>query len=142
MTQVVKTSVAEQVKSVTEKLEKLQTIHETVYKTGSSFTIKGFSNPIQTETRIENLIKMTASTVIKATEYVGAAEKVLGLSNYPVYKENGFTDEEIISDIKLRIAIITTESKRNDLLEIKRGFEELMDKEDKMALLMQKIQNI
>jgi hypothetical protein len=142
MTQVVKTSVAEQVKSVTEKLEKLQTIHETVYKTGSSFTIKGFSNSIQTETKIENLIKMTASTVIKATEYVEAAEKVLGLSNYPVYKENGFTDEEIISDIKLRIAIITTESKRNDLLEIKRGFEELMDKEDKMALLMQKIQNI
>jgi hypothetical protein len=141
MTQVVKTSVSEQLLTVTEKLEKLQAIHESVYKTGSNFTPSGFNTSIQNETSIENLIKMASSQIGKERFYEEAA-KELGLSQYPVYKDKGYTKDEILSDIKLRIAILTTENKRNELLDIKRGFEELMDKEDKMALLMKKIQNI
>lgn len=140
MTTLVKTSVSSQLEEVTKKLEKLQAIHESVYKTGSSFAPSGF-NPIQSETNIETLIKMASAQIGKERSYEEAA-KELGLSQYPVYKEKGYTKDEIITDIKLRIAILTTENKRNELLEIKRGFEELMDKDDKLALLNQRIANL
>ena len=140
MTTLVKTSVSSQLEEVTKKLEKLQAIHESVYKTGSNFAPTAFGT-IQSETNIETLIKMASSQIGKERVYDEAA-KELGLSQYPVYKEKGYTKDEIITDIKLRIAILTTENKRNELLEIKRGFEELMDKDDKLALLNQRIANL
>ena len=52
MTKLVKTSVSSQLEEVTKKLEKLQAIHESVYKTGSNFAPTAFGT-IQSETNIE-----------------------------------------------------------------------------------------
>lgn len=137
-TAIATTSVASQLQAVSAQLEKLQKIQESVYKTASGWKPAGFPNALQTETNIAALIQMYAAVKERCRAYHESAAS-LGMTSYPDFKYDGCTEEEIKADILLRIDIITTKEKYDQLMEIKRGFEELMDKEDKMILLQEKL---
>ena len=132
------TPVMQGIQAVDTALKALKHIEESVYKTNGRVG-GGFSQNLQSETKVEELIKMMGSVAGRAKSYNDAAT-YLGITTYPVFKVEGSTVEDYAQDIKLRIAIIQNESKLNKLKAIKAKYTELMDKEDRKAAVDQELQ--
>lgn len=120
------------------ELANLQKIQESVYKTNGS--VAGFSRKVQDETDIPTLIKMYSSVRGKKEAYDAAAEE-LGLKRYPVFKLEGGTKEEWKADIELRINILNTKQRYDKLTGIKKKLEDLMGKEEKLAIVMKELED-
>lgn len=132
--------VFEGIEAVNKAIESLKHITDSVYKT--SGLIPGFAKNIKDETSIEELIKMYSSVSGRAKAYAEAAEDLLGPdSTYPAFKLNGATVADFKSDIKLRIDILNHKAKYDELVAIKKEYTELMDKQDRMKLLAQRVKN-
>lgn len=129
-------SVPTGIEAVNKKIAQLKEITESVYKTPGRVT--SFSNNIKDETNISELIKMFSSVSGRAKAYDAASEE-LGLKTVPVFKVDGGTVAEFAHDIKLRIAIIQNKETLDELNAIKKEYTELMDKEDRMALLAKRL---
>lgn len=121
------------------ELSQLQKINETVYKTGGNKSFPGFNESINQMRSVEDIIKLVSSVNQREKAYNEAAIE-LGLGNYPVAKFEGCTAKEWIEDAKLRLQILQYESRYKELQSMKKEWEELMDKEDRKAKLMQKMQ--
>lgn len=137
---VVGTSIADAVDVIKSKLAELKHIQERVYKTSGA--LPGFSNRVETETDLTELIKMHSSVIGKAKAYDDSCEALLPGQSVPVFKIGGYTKEEWVADIELRIAVIHNEERLNYLKDLKRRYEELMDKEDKKAQLEKELLNL
>jgi hypothetical protein len=122
---------------VNQRIADLKHIQESVYKTTGK--ISGFANKIQDETNISELIKMYSSVAGRAASY-NAAAKDLELTTVPVFKLEGSTVKEYKHDVQLRIAIIANKETLDELNAIKKEYTELMDKEDRMALLAKRLE--
>ena len=134
-------TVFEGIEAVNAQIAKLKHISDSVYKT--SGRVAGFSNNIQTELNVTELIKMYSSVKGRANAYNDAAEELLGAdASYPVFKLEGNSVEDFKADILLRIDIISHKEKLDELTAIKKEFTELMDKEDRMKLLAKKLQKL
>lgn len=131
---VASTSVIDLLQTVKEQLDKLKHIEESVYKTKG--VVEPFGN-IQNITCESELIKAYSSLRNRKIAYDEAVDD-LNLHTVPVFKFDGSTLEEWKHDIELRLSIISQKSTFDELNELKRGYEELMDKEDKLKLLQQK----
>lgn len=122
---------------VNQRIADLKHITESVYKTTGRIT--GFPNKIQDETSISELVKMYSSVAQRGAAYA-AAQQDLGLKTVPQFKVDGGTVAEFKHDIQLRVAIIANKETLDELNTIKKEFTELMDKEDRMALLAKKLE--
>jgi hypothetical protein len=122
---------------VNQRIADLKHITESVYKTTGR--VQGFPNKIQDETSISELIKMYSAVAGRGASY-DAAAKDLNLTTVPVFKLEGGTVKEYKHDVQLRIAIIANKETLDELNTIKKEFTELMDKEDRMALLAKKLE--
>lgn len=133
---VIHTPVQIGIEAVNEKLKSLKKIVESVYKT--SGTLPGFTNKVQNETDELVLGQMGSSIQGRARGYTDFMNSI-GKHHCKAFKVGGHTEKEWISDIELRLQIIEHKETYDKLNEIKKGYEELMDKEDKLALLNKKI---
>jgi hypothetical protein len=96
----------------------------------------GFPNAVQNETNGDTLVKMLSNVILRKDAYDKACDMVADVQkSVPVFKNEGFTLEEWASDIKLKLKINNTKERYDKLMDIKKQYTELMDKEDKMSLL-------
>lgn len=122
---------------VNQRIADLKHIQESVYKTSGKVT--GFPGNIQTETNVSELVKLYSSVRARKQSYDASADE-LGIQSLPVFRVDGGTLEDFAHDVKLRIAIIQNKETLDELNAIKKEFTELMDKEDRMALLAKKLE--
>jgi len=93
------------------------------YKTNCSFSYiegnRGSATNIHVETDVKKLILMAAFLAERQGSYRNAALKLLGVENPPEFTWDGFTADEWIGDIKMRVMKIqiSTEKKKLEALE-------------------------
>lgn len=117
------------------ELASLKAITETAYKT--SGTLDGFGN-IQSEMKIENLIRAMSSVSGRETAYYDAAVR-LGLGEYPAFTVNGGNADAWEHDIKLRIAVISHAARKQELEELLAEAKTFLTKEDQYAMFQAKL---
>lgn len=110
------------------------------YKTAGSFPERDIQS-IETEKDVAKLIDLVAATMHYENAYNQAAA-TLDLSTYPACKINGALPSDIISDCKLRIAIVQNETKINAIQDIEKELASYMTKEDKLRLMMETVKNL
>lgn len=121
-----------------EKLNSLKAITDQPYKSSGTVNIGGTSINIQTETKLDNLIKVWSAVKNKAKAYNEAALD-LGIDSYPTYSESGQSPEHIKEDIKLRISVITFEEQRKELEALIKEGEQFLTKEDQFTAYKAKL---
>lgn len=131
-------SVPQMLETLRSKIESIKKVTDNPYKTNGD--VENFAN-IKTETKIETLVK--CFSVIKgASEYYEKASQELGLKTVPEFNINGGTLEDWKSDIKLRISIIEQDSTLKAFQELEKEMSELLDKEDRKSLVIQKLDRL
>lgn len=132
-------SVPEFLTSLNQKISRMKHIADSVYKTNGKVRTASGEMDIKTQTSPAELVKAFSGILVRAQSMEQAYE-VLGITNYPVVKIDGGTVEEWKSDIQLRIEIIEQKDQLDELNALKKEAEELMDKEDRKALLLKKME--
>src|SRR5687767_770530 len=103
-------TVPDALEALRRELKGLKTIAETQYKTGGSGKVTNFPNSIQTETSVEQLIKMHSSVSGRAKAYDASQARLSEVAGAPIvappFKDNDATLENIESDIALRIKVL------------------------------------
>jgi hypothetical protein len=137
------TSAPEALAVLNEQIKSYKHIQDSVYKTPTKGSLRlsdGSTVDLKSETSIDKVVMAFASVQsrIKAIE---SAYSELGREEYPVVKIEGGTEEEWKQDCMLRIQIIEQKDKLDELNELKKEWEELLDKEDRKAILMKKMAN-
>lgn len=133
------TSTAERIQQVQVELKALKTISEKVYNTANK-TIIGVN--ISETTSIESLLELDASISTMQESYDRTlAEKIelRLIKEAKPFAIAGVSANGIKEDINLRLQILSTEERRKFLSEVSKGYEELMDKDDKLAMLDAKL---
>lgn len=140
---VIGTSVPDAMYALREELKSLREISETSYKTGSDGKVTGFSNAIQNETSVEQLIRMHSSVSGKSNAYDASLirlSKVAGGDiSAPVFKDNGASLESIEADIALRIKVLNISDRKAFLEGLLKEAEGFMTKEDQFKMFQQKL---
>ena len=92
---------------------------------------------------VSELLKAASMLIAKQKAYDEAAEKLLpeGIKK-PVFKQNGSTTEQWLSDIEARLAIVANKEKLDKLTKIKKTLEENLSAEAKLANDLKKIQDL
>jgi hypothetical protein len=132
-------SVPDAITAINKKLAELKHITDSVYKTKKSFD--GFN--LETETKVENLVKMLSSIRAREKAYNDAQSELAtsfnGSFTAAPFKVEGSTGDEWAYDIVLRIKIIQQKDTHDKLVGMKKKWEELMDKEDRKNLLLKEM---
>lgn len=137
----VATTVPEAIEVLNKKIADLKHIQDSVYVTSGKIKMSSGELDIKSETSVDVLVTAFSSVQARA-EAKEKAYETLGINTYPQVKIDGSTVEEWKKDITLRIQIIEHKETLDKLQGIKKEWEELMDKEDRKALLLKKMQNI
>lgn len=114
----------------------LKHVTDRVYKTTLRFDAFDFTGKVT----IEQLL--TGLSVVLAKEYWYNQAQLLILEpgqEAALFKLSGFTKDELVHDIKLKIVMMQNEDKLKELKELEEAATELMGKEEKAALLQQKL---
>lgn len=133
------TTVSQGIELVNAELKTLKHIQDSVYVTSGKIAAANGTVDIKTETN-KDILVTGLSVIIAKKNAKEAAYEALGIANYPVVKIDGSTEEEWVKDITLRIAIIDQKDRMDELNAIKKEYEALMDKEDRLAILNKKVQ--
>jgi len=96
---------------------------------------------IHTSTDLPELLNIFASLKEKQRAYDAAALEN-GLTEYEAFRWQDQLGENWLHDLKLRIAAITHNVKKTELMKIKTELSNFMTKEDRLALLMKGIDSI
>jgi len=121
---------------ITTELASFEDINESKYKTGN--TVLGEFGNIQSVTDTSELIRAYASVSAREKIYNEAVVE-MGLTTSPQFQIGGFTAEDWKADILLRYKLVNSEELRKELLSYKKEFEDLLSKEEKQAILMEKM---
>jgi NADH/NAD ratio-sensing transcriptional regulator Rex len=98
---------------------------------------------ISTCTSIEDLIELDATIRTAQAAYDRSLADKIGkalIKGAKPYAIKGVPVDQIVLDIDLRLQILSIEERRTFLADIQKGYEELMDKNDKQAMLDAKLQ--
>jgi len=123
---------------INEQIKSLKHIQDSVYKTPGKVQMASGTIDIKEEKELSKVVLAFANIQHKASS-IEKAYETLGIESYPVVKVDGGTVSEWEADCKLRIQIIQHKDKLDELTALKKEWEELMDKEDRKALLMAKM---
>lgn len=132
-------SVVDTLDLLRQELQKIEEVTTNAYKTNG--TIDNININIQSETKKDNLIKMF-SILLSKKEYYDKAQAKLEISTAPVFTEKGFTIEDYESDIKLRIRIIESDSRKKELESLINEAQSFMTKEDQFNQFIKKLENL
>jgi len=132
-------SVPEILKAIDSKIAEIKLIQDSVYKTNKIIKLAGGTQVnLETEDKIDNLVKAYASISAREEQYT-KAQAELGITTAPVCKIDGYTKEDWKSDILLRKSIIEQKDTLDQLSEMRKQWTDLMDKEDRKAILLEKM---
>jgi len=132
------TSTTDVLSVLKKELEGLQSISSTQYKTSGK--IEGFPNSIDTETKIENLVRMWASIQGRAKAYA-EAQLDLDIKSLPVFKMSDSLPEDFKHDIQLKIKILTHAERQAQLESLIKEGEAFLTKEDQQRIYLDKVKN-
>ena len=138
-TAVAVSSTTDQIQRVQQELANLTRINEKVYNTADK-TVLGTN--IITETSVEKLLEIDASVKLMQLGYDNSCQEKIEkgyIKHAKPFALAGVSADGIIADIDLRLQILSTEERRKFLSDIAKGYEELMDKNDKQRLLDAKL---
>lgn len=138
-TAVAVSSTTDQIQRVQQELANLTRINEKVYNTANKTII---NLDITSCTNVEALIELDASVTTMQEAYNLALDRKINLGyikHAKPFSIAGVSANSIIADIDLRLQILSTEERRKFLSDIAKGYEELMDKNDKQRLLDAKL---
>lgn len=131
-------SVPNAIEMIDQKIAALKHIQDSVYKTPGKIKLASGEMDIKTQTNKDELIRGFASVMARIQQIEAAYAKV-GITSYAVVKVDGGTLDEWISDIKLRGEIIDHKETLETLNGLKKEWMELLDKEDRKAILAEKM---
>jgi hypothetical protein len=124
-----------------EQIKSYKHIQDSVYRTKGSLKLSdGSTIDLKSETSIDKVV-MAFASVQSRIRAIESAYATLERTKYPVVKIEGGTEEDWKQDCQLRIQIIEQKDKLDELNELKKEWEELLDKEDRKAILMKKMAN-
>jgi hypothetical protein len=131
------------IETIDSKLEQVRTVYGTPFRTnGESKTTANPTNVnIRQATNIALLIAIMGEIGVKEQQY-NAGAGVLGLTEYPAFLWQGYTMDAWIFDIKLRIAQIGQAATESELLAIRNQLQEFVTKEDKFAMLADRLSKL
>ena len=136
---VVTPSVPSALELIDKEIKSLKHITDSTYVTSGKVNGANGQIDIKTETKQDVLVKAFASISARA-EDIEKAYDALGITEYPVVKIDGSTVAEWKKDIMLRLAVIQHKDRLDELNALKAQWQELMDKDDRKALLLKKMQ--
>lgn len=87
---------------------------------------------------IELLISVYSYLMVKDNQYNQAAEE-LGLSEYPVFKWQGYTWEAWKNDLQLRIDVVAHHEKREKLNKAKQQLSTFLTEEDRLEMTLKNL---
>lgn len=131
--------VSDNISLLEERLKEIKNIETSTWATSGRITMLGGTIDVKTEQSVDKLV-MAYANILNSTERLAQAYAALGIDSYPAPKVDGYTQEEWKKDIELRIRIINQEDEKKALTELKNEWVELMDKDDRKALLAQKME--
>lgn len=133
-------SVSDAIQVINDQLKQMKHVTDSTYVSPCKISTVNGMIDIKTETSVEKL--MTAYATVKMrVEAIENAYTEFGIDSYSVIKIDGGTLTEWKKDINLRLQVIQYKDKVDELTAIKKEWEELMDKEDRKALLLKKMQS-
>ena len=117
------------------ELTELKAITDKPWKTSGILDLgTGATIAIKTETKVENLVK-ALSSIIGRKHFYDQAQKLLELKEVPEFSLNG-TLESWVEDIKLRLAIVQYEERKNKLQEFKDKMSKFLSEDDQKKVLL------
>jgi hypothetical protein len=119
-----------------DELKSLQAISTTQYKTSGK--VEGFPNSIDSETKIENLVRMWASIQGRAKAYT-EAQLDLDIKSLPVFKMSDSLPEDFKHDIQLKIKILTHAERKAELEALVKEGESFLTTEDKFKAFQNRV---
>jgi len=122
---------------VNDKLKTLSVIFGASFRTHGESKLSSIN--LQKATNIALLISVLGQLQSKEAEYNKAAD-TLKLNTFPVFMWEGYTLESWQHDISLRISQITQAESEKELKEVQKELTTLMTNEDKLGLLLAKLQ--
>lgn len=120
-----------------QELSNLKAITETQYKTTGN--IDGFPTNLQSEIKIDVLIKMFSSVMGRSEAY-NKAQTELEIKNAPVFKISDSKVEDFKHDIQLRIAVIEHADRKKELEDLIKEGETFLTKADQYEIYKQKLE--
>lgn len=119
------------------ELKAIKEVTETSYKTDGDVDA-GFSNTIQNESKVENLVKMYGSIIARKNLY-DQAQKELGNIEVPVFKIKGHSIDAFKHDTLLKISVINYTDRKNELEALIKEGEQFLTKEHLFEMYQAKV---
>lgn len=135
-------SATEGINAVKKQIAELKRVQEAVYKTPGKISMGGGSSVDIKEVKEEKELVKAFSVVLSKINAFDAAYAALGITSYPVVKVDGGSLDEWSEDIKLRRDVIKYQGRLDKLNNVKKRYEDLMDKQDKMNLLNKEMEDL
>lgn len=132
-------NIPNELEKINQKLNSLQKITETPYKTSGELG-NGFGN-LKNETKIANLISLCSMINAKEAAYNAAAAE-LGLQTFPEFSVNGYSSADCKSDIKLRIAVLSQQETLDKLNKAKSILSTFLSEEDKKRQALEDLKDL
>lgn len=132
------TPVSDTLKIIEGKLKELKRVQDAVYKCPAQ--MEGMCN-IQTETKVENLIRAFGSIKSREDSYHQGAQD-MGLTAYPVFKIQGCNPQDWRDDILLRKDVIEYSEQLEKLNKLKTKAQEFMTKEEQFEIFKRELESI
>lgn len=120
------------------KIASMKHIQESVFRSPKKISVGGGTIDLETEKSVDNVVKGFAQVMLKAS-IIEKAYDELGITSRHTPKVDGATVEDWKADCLLRIQIIEQKDTLDELNKLKAEWTELMDKEDRKAMLVKKM---
>jgi len=128
-------SIPDVLEMIKEKIKSFKGIETTKFKTAGK--LSGFGD-INTETKVDNLIKAYSSVKGRSEAYAAAA-KDLGVDTFPEFVLDGGTASDWKHDINLRIQIITHKEELDKYKALEEEATKFLSQEDQKEMFFKKL---
>ncbi len=135
-------SATDGISAVKKQIAELKRVEEAVYKTPGKVTMGGGNVIDIKEVKEEKELLKAYSVVFAKIGAINTAQQDLGIKNIPVPKVDGGTLDEWRNDVILRMDVIKYQGRLDKLNSVKKRYEDLMDKQDKMNLLNKEMKDL
>lgn len=134
----VKTPISTILQGIREKIESMEKIQDSPWVTSGKIQMAGGAIDLKTNVGTLDVVKAYGS-ILSRHKSVEDAYTDLDIKTYPVIKVDGNTKDEWKKDIQLKLAIINQDEDLKELNAIKKDLEDLMDKDDKKTLVLERV---
>lgn len=129
----------EVIDALKKELAQIETITGRAFKiSGPITTGLGASIEIEKSTKVDELLKLSASVRVQETLYNEEATSY-GLKEYPSFKFDGKSPEAIRHDIALQLAILGQKQRKDEITALMKEAEQFISEGEKRKAFMEKV---